>query len=147
MLLTVSLFYEINKSLVPKIQLHVYCTVVANFLTNALFSKRYPNTYFFFVYLFYICDCPIRRDLNVSKIKQKTNKEINKNKNISFRFSWIESSFTAFLMRAEHNTCKSLVTYADYIMFFVVRRLRFLFTFILCISHFVPVLYDRCGFR
>lgn len=78
MLLTVSLFYEINKSLVPKIQPHVYCTVVANFLTNALFSKRYPNTYFFFVYLFYICDCPIRRDLNVSKIKK--NKQRNKQK-------------------------------------------------------------------
>lgn len=77
-------------------------------------------------FLFY--DRPIRRNLNVSKIK-KTNKQINKNKNISFRFSGIERSFTALLMRAEHNTCKSLVTYADYIMFFVVCRLRFLFTF------------------
>lgn len=77
---------------------------------------------------FFIYDRPIRRDLNVSKIKK--NKQRNKQKqNISFRFSGIESSFTAFLMRAEHNTCKSLVTYADYIMFFVVRRLRFLFTF------------------
>lgn len=76
---------------------------------------------------FFFNDRPIRRDLNVSKIKK--NKEINKNKNISFRFSGIESSFTAFLMRAEHNTCKSLVTSADYIIFFVVRRLWFLFTF------------------
>lgn len=32
-------------------------------------------------------------------------------------------------MRAEHNTRKSLVTSADYIIFFVVRRLWFLFTF------------------
>lgn len=78
---------------------------------------------------FFFNDRPIRRDLNVSKIKKTTNKEINKNKNISFRFSGIESSFTALLMRAEHNTCKSLVTSADYIIFFVVRRLRFLFTF------------------
>lgn len=80
MLLTVSLFYEIIKSLVPKIQLDVYCTVVANFLTNALCSKRYPNTYFFFVYLFYICDRPIRRDLNVSKIKKTKTKQRNKQK-------------------------------------------------------------------
>lgn len=78
---------------------------------------------------FFFNDRPIRRDLNVSKIKKQTNKEINKNKNISFRFSGIESSFTALIMRAEHNTCKSLVTSADYIIFFVVRRLWFLFTF------------------